>query len=120
MSHKRYLVELNSEERTYLKQLTSSGAPPRPCPGGGPRSGCSATRGPEGPAWTDEQAAEAVGVTAMTVYRARQALVREGMEAALQRKPRPPVPPKLGRGGPRPSWPGWPVRRRRPVVRAGR
>ena len=32
----------------------------------------------------------------MTVYRARaRALVLEGMEAALQRKPRPPVPPKL-------------------------
>ena len=29
-------------------------------------------------------------MTAMTVYRARQALVLEGMEAALQRKPRPP------------------------------
>ncbi len=34
-------------------------------------------------------------MTAMTVYRARQALVLEGMEAALQRKPRKPRPPKL-------------------------
>ena len=32
----------------------------------------------------------AVDVTAMTVYRARQALVLEGLEAALQHKPRPP------------------------------
>ena len=27
MSHKRFLVELSSEERTYLKQLVSSGSP---------------------------------------------------------------------------------------------
>ncbi|MDE0670584.1 MAG: helix-turn-helix domain-containing protein [Caldilineaceae bacterium] len=46
-------------------------------------------QGPEGPVWTDERTAEAVAVAAMTVYRARQALVLEGMEAALQRKPRP-------------------------------
>ena len=52
-------------------------------------------QGPEGPAWTDERTAEAVAVAAMTVYRARQALVLEGMEAALQRKPRPPRPSKL-------------------------
>ena len=94
MSHKRYLVELNSEERTYLKQLTSSGSP-KTQPRRRAQIWLLCDQGPEGPAWTDEEAAAAVGVAAMTVYRARQALVREGMEAALQRKPRPPVPPKL-------------------------
>ena len=34
-------------------------------------------------------------MTAMTVSRARQALVREGMEAARQRKPQPARPTKL-------------------------
>ena len=94
MSHKRFLVELEPEERTYLKQLTSSGAP-RTLPRRRAQIWLLCDQGPEGPAWTDERAAEAVGVTAMTVYRARQALVLEGMEAALQRKPRPPRPPKL-------------------------
>ena len=44
ISHKRFLVELNPEERTYLKQLVAAGSPKR-CPDAGPRSGCSATRG---------------------------------------------------------------------------
>lgn len=94
MSHKRFLVELDPEERTYLKQLTYSGSP-RTLPRRRAQIWLLCDQGPEGPAWTDEQTAEAVGVTAMTVYRARQALVLEGLEAALQRKPRPPRPPKL-------------------------
>ena len=94
MSHKRFLVELEPEERTYLKRLTSSGSP-RTLPRRRAQIWLLCDQGPAGPAWTDEQTAEAVGVTAMTVYRARQALVLEGLEAALQRKPRPPRPPKL-------------------------
>ena len=94
MSHKRFLVELDPEERTYLKRLTSSGSP-RTLPRRRAQIWLLCDQGPEGPAWTDERAAEAVGVTAMTVYRARQALVLEGLEAALQRKPRKPRPPKL-------------------------
>ncbi len=94
MSHKRYLVELESEERVYLKRLAACGAP-KTLPRRRARIRLLCDQGSEGPAWTDEQTAEAVGVTAMTVSRARQALVLEGMEAALQRKPRPPRPPKL-------------------------
>ena len=52
-------------------------------------------QGPEGPAWTDARTAKALDVTAMTMYRARQALVLEEMEAALQRKPQPARPFKL-------------------------
>ena len=91
MSHKRFLVELNPEERTYLKQLVAASSPktlPR-------RRAQIWLLCDQRPAWTDERTAEAVAVAAMTVYRARQALVLEGMEAALQRKPRPPRPSKL-------------------------
>ena len=94
MSHKRFLVELTPAERTCLKQLTACGAPKTQARRRA-QIWLLCDQGPEGPAWTDERTAEAVGVTAMTVYRARQALVLEGMEAALQRKPRPPRPRKL-------------------------
>jgi len=94
MSHKRFLVELTSEERAYLKQLVACGSP-KTLSRRRAQIWLLCDQGPEGPAWTDEQTAEAVDVTAMTVSRARQALVLEGMEAALQRKPRPPRPPKL-------------------------
>ncbi len=44
-----------------------------------------------------ERTAEALGVTAMTVSRACEAPVLEGMEAFLQRKPQPACPTKLDR-----------------------
>ena len=94
MSHKRFLVELSSEERTYLQQLVASGSP-KTLPRRRAQIWLLCDQGPEGPAWTDERTAEAVGVTAMTVSRARQALVLEGMETALQRKPQPARPTKL-------------------------
>ncbi|MCY4522014.1 MAG: helix-turn-helix domain-containing protein [Caldilineaceae bacterium] len=94
MSHKCFLVELTAEERVYLKQLVACGSP-KTRPRRRAQIWLLCDQGPEGPAWTDERTAEAVAVTPMTVYRARQALVLEGMEAALQRKPRPPRPPKL-------------------------
>ncbi len=94
MSHKRFLVELTPEERAYLKQLVACGSPKTQARRRA-QIWLLCDQGPEGPAWTDERTAEAVAVTAMTVSRARQALVLEGMEAALQRKPRPPRPPKL-------------------------
>ena len=94
MSHKRFLVELTPEERVYWKQRVACGSPKTQARRRA-QIWLLCDQGPEGPAWTDERTAEAVAVTPMTVYRARQALVLEGMEAALQRKPRPPRPPKL-------------------------
>ena len=88
MSHKRFLVELNPEERTYLKQLVAAGSP-KTLPRRRAQIWLLCDQGPEGPVLTDERTAEVVAVAAMTVYRAHQALVLEGMEAALQRKPRP-------------------------------
>ena len=94
MSHKQYIVELSSEERADLQRLTSTGSPKTQARRRA-QIWLLCDQGPEGPAWTDERTAEAVGVTAMTVTRARRALVEEGLEAALARKPRPPRPPKL-------------------------
>jgi len=48
-----------------------------------------------------------VAVAAMTVYRARQALVLEGMEAALQRKPRPSKLVRLACSTPPPGRARW-------------
>jgi transposase len=41
---------------------------------------------PDHPAWTDEKIAEAVEVSIATVERVRQRFVRQGLEAALDRK----------------------------------
>ncbi len=51
----------------------------------------------EGPAWKDEDIAQAVGVAQRTVEKVRQRFVEQGFEAALERKKRktPPVAPKL-------------------------
>ena len=89
MSHKRYLVELSPGERTRLRSLTATGSPTTKARRRA-QIWLFCDQGPEGPAWTDARTAEAVGVTEMTVSRARRALVEEGLEAALQRKPRPP------------------------------
>ena len=71
-----------------MKQLVAAGSP-KTLPRRRAQIWLLCDQGPEGPVWTDERTAEAVAVAAMTVYRARQALVLEGMETALQRKPRP-------------------------------
>jgi hypothetical protein len=45
-----------------------------------------------GPAWTDERSAEAFDVHVVSVYKIRQQLVMEGLEAALNRKRQDPPP----------------------------
>ena len=44
-----------------------------------------ADEGPEGPAWIDEDVAEAVDVTVRTVENIRKRFVNEGLEAAAQK-----------------------------------
>ena len=51
MSHKRFLVELSSEERTHLKQLMASGSP-HTLPRRRAQIWLLCDQGPEGPAWT--------------------------------------------------------------------
>jgi transposase len=43
---------------------------------------------PEGPSWTVERTAEALGVTPRTIEHLKKRFVEEGLAAALERKPR--------------------------------
>jgi transposase len=90
---KKYVVTLNQEEREQLQALVSSGK--------------SAARklnharillladAGEGPARTDQQIVEALGVGVRTVERVRQRFVEEGFEAAVNPRPRPRLAGKL-------------------------
>ena len=83
----RYRITLTDQERKDLVALTRNG-----------KTGakkfiharalllCDA--GPDGPAWTVSDAAEALGVTSRTIEHLKKRFVEEGIEAALQRKPR--------------------------------
>ncbi len=83
----RYRVTLTKQERKDLEALTRNG-----------KTGakkfiharalllCDA--GPAGPAWTVASVAEALGVTSRTIEHLKKRFVEEGLEAALQRKPR--------------------------------
>ena len=83
----RYRVTLTEQERKDLEALTRNG-----------KTGakkfiyaralllCDA--GPEGPAWTVADVAAALGVTSRTIEHLKQRFVEEGIEAALERKPR--------------------------------
>lgn len=83
----RYRITLTKEERNDLEELTRSG-----------KTGakkfiharalllCDA--GPEGPGWTVANTAEALGVTSRTIEHLKKRFVEEGLEAALERKPR--------------------------------
>ncbi len=81
----KYIVRLTAEERTELEDLIHTGK----------RAASvliharillKADVGEGGPGWDDERIAEAIECGASTVYRVRQALVEEGLPAALFRK----------------------------------
>lgn len=82
---KKYLVTLTDRERDDLKQLVSSGK----------RSALTITRArillkadqaDGGPAWADEEIAQALDCGRSTVERVRQRFVERGLEDALARK----------------------------------
>ena len=81
----KYVVRLSAEERTQLEQMLSKGKI-----GAQRRQHAQVLlkvdEGELGPAWTNERAAEAVGVSAITVGNVRRRLVEGGLEAAVQRK----------------------------------
>lgn len=93
---KKYRVTLTAEERQQLEMLRKK---ERVQPYRRTRAEILllADQSPLGPAWIDEQVAQAAGVTKRTVEHVRQQLVEQGLDAALERKKRltPPVPPKL-------------------------
>ena len=83
----RYRITLTEQERNDLEACTRAG-----------KTGakkfiharalllCDA--GVDGPAWTVAATAEALGVTSRTIEHLKQRFVEEGLEAALQRRPR--------------------------------
>jgi len=83
--NKKYVVTLAPDERQHLDQLVSKGK----------TTARTLTRawvllkadaGPAGPAWTDEQIQQTFAVGLVTIYRARQSFVEDGLPAALARK----------------------------------
>lgn len=83
---KEYLVTLSQEERQHLKQLIAVGSAPARTQTHA-RILLKTDQGPDGSGWKDEDIARAVEVSPATVGRVRQRFAREGLEAALHRRP---------------------------------
>ena len=83
--NKKYVVRLTSEERLTLQRLVSVGkTAARKILHA--RILLLADQGPDGPAKTDDQIAEALSAHPRTIAGVRQRLVEQGLEAALVRK----------------------------------
>jgi transposase len=83
---KKYPIILTQTEREQLKDLIAAGtAPARKLTHA--RILLKADQSPQGPAWVDEEVADAVEVSQPTVSRVRKQYFEEGMEAALNRRP---------------------------------
>jgi hypothetical protein len=82
---KKYIVRLSAEERQVLgevvKKLKGSSQKVR-------RAQILLKADADGPAWTDQEIAEAFGCRRQTVENVRQRLVTEGFEATLNGKAR--------------------------------
>ena len=90
----RYVVTLTKEERDDLHKLVSSGkAAARKLTHA--RILLLADAGAEGPSCTDRQVVEALEVGERTVSRVRRRFVEEGLEAAVNPRPRPRQASKL-------------------------
>jgi hypothetical protein len=80
---KKYVVELTSEERSQLREVIHAdrmAAHKRRHA----RMLLKADEGPEGPAWTDAQIAEAFDSKPLAVQRLRQRLVERGFDRVLE------------------------------------
>ena len=83
--HKKYHVRLTDDERAMLLATVSAGrASARLLTHA--RVLLKADEGEGGPAWGDEQIAQAFDVSLSTIGRLRRQAVDEGVEAALQRR----------------------------------
>ena len=90
----KYRVRLSESERSALRRKVSSGvAAAREVRHAQVLLKVDSSPG-VGPALSDGAVAEQVGFSSRTVQRIRQAYAKEGMEAALARKPQPPRPGK--------------------------
>lgn len=83
--NKKYIVNLTSEERSYLEKLVSSGnAPARKLTRA--RILLKSDCGEDGSNWTYKAICEAFEVNSLTVFNVRKAYMERGLEAALNRK----------------------------------
>jgi hypothetical protein len=93
---KKYVLQLTAEERRELQQLVKKA---RTAAWKRQRAQAllQCDQGPKGPAWTDEQVAQAYGCTPRSLETWRKQAVEAGPLSLLERKPRvrPPVAPKL-------------------------
>jgi transposase len=82
---KKHQVTLTAEQRqSLLEQIAAGKASAQRLTHARILLKADASQG--GPAWTDEKIAEAVEVSIATVERVRQRFVKQGLEAALERK----------------------------------
>lgn len=94
----KFTVTLSPEERADLTRLLTTGRHAARTLSHA-RILLQSDAGPDGPAWTDVQIRDALGVSDRTVARIRRAFVDEGLDAALHRRPRTvPKPRKLDGG----------------------
>jgi transposase len=84
---KKYKVTLTAEERQQLHDLVTTGKAAAKKLAHA-RILLKADAAPDGPAWLDQHIADAVEVSVATVERVRQRFVEQGLDAALNRKPR--------------------------------
>jgi len=85
MPKKKYIVELTTEERSKLKEIINAermAAHKRRKA----RILLKVDQGPDGPSWTDDQAAAAFDCRRQTVERLRQRLIDRGFENVLEHK----------------------------------
>jgi hypothetical protein len=96
---KKYVVRLSEDERATLAAVVSKGKrPAREIVKA--RILLKADVSEAGDGWSDERIAQALDTSLSTIYRTRQRLVEDGLDAALRRKPREQA-----------SHDGWPVKR---------
>lgn len=93
----RYRVTLSEDERSRLEGLTRSGKTAATTFIHA-RALLLCDAGPLGSPWKVADVAEALGITTRTIEHLKERFVEEGLEAALQRKPRG-KPPKLSFDG---------------------
>jgi transposase len=85
--NKKYVVRLEAEERKRLETLVSQG---RAAARTIQRAWIllKADIGPTGPGWSDTEIQRAFTVGLVTIYRVRQTLVEDGLDAVLTRRPK--------------------------------
>jgi len=93
MSAKKFIVELDTDERARLNALISKGKAPAKVILKA-RILLKADQSEGGPGWLDDRIVQALDTNLTMVSRAREKLVTEGLDAVLTRKKRetPPVP----------------------------